>query len=94
MTQFYNTILNFIVNHAISGKNYGHILNIWKAIKMNIMEDYNELHLKIDVSVPAFWKTFWKKSIHSFELDLTHYLSSLCYSWNIVLRFTDVNLIN
>ena len=58
------------------------------------MEDYNELYLKIDVSVLTFWKTFWKKSINSFELDLTHYLSSPCNSWNTVLRFTDVNLIN
>ena len=55
------------------------------------MEDYNELYLKIDVSVLTFWKTFWKKSINSFELDLTHYLSSPCNSWNTVLRFTDVN---
>ena len=27
-----------------------HILGIWKAFKMNTMKDYDDLHLKVDVS--------------------------------------------
>ena len=33
-----------------------------------------------------------KESINSFELDLAYYLSTLRYSWDAMLRFTDVNV--
>ena len=32
-----------------------------------------------------------KKSINSFQLVPAHYLSTLGYSWDAILRFTDVN---
>ena len=34
---------------AISDKNCEHVLNIWKAFKVNIMKDYHDLYLKVDV---------------------------------------------
>ena len=37
------------------------------------------------------FETFRKESINSFELDHAHYLSTHGYSWDTMLRFTDVN---
>ena len=57
------------------------------------MKEYFDMYLKIDVLLLAcVSETFKTKSINSFELDLAHYLSTPCYSWNSVLRLTDINL--
>ena len=39
--KFYNTL----TNRAISDKNYEHVVNVWKAFKMNNMKDYYDLYL-------------------------------------------------
>ena len=36
-------------NCAISDKNYEHALNVWKTLRMKIMRDYHDLHLKVDI---------------------------------------------
>ena len=57
------------------------------------MEDYEVLYFKIDISLLAcVFEIFGKESINYFELDPSHYLSTPGYSWNTMLRFTDVNL--
>ena len=72
-----------MTNRAISDKNYEHILNVWKAFKMNIMKDYHDLYLKVDVLLlTSVFETFRKESINSFELDFAHYLSTSGYSWD------------
>ena len=38
------------------------------------------------------FETFRKVSINCFKLDPAHYLSIPGYNWDVVLRFTDVNL--
>ena len=58
------------------------------------MKEYFDMYLKIDALLLACVSEIFKtKSIYSFELDLAHYLSTPCYSWNPVLTLTDVNLI-
>ena len=60
---------------------------------MNTMKDYHDLYLKVDVLLLAcVFETFRKDSINYFELDAAHYLSTPGYSWDAMLRFTDVNL--
>ena len=51
------------------------------------------MYLKVDVLllIPLF-ETFRKKSINSFEFDPTYYLSTPSYTWDAMLRFTDVTL--
>ena len=58
---------------------------------MNTMKDYDDLYLKVDVSFSTcVFETFWKESINYFELS-AHYLSTPGYSWDAILKFTDVN---
>ena len=88
--QFYNTS----TNQAINDKNYGHALHVWKGFKMSTMEDCNNLYLKVVffLLVACVFEIFRKESINSYELDVDYYLSTLGYSWDAMLKFTDVNL--
>ena len=38
------------------------------------------------------FENFRKELMNSFELDSAHYLSTLGYSWNAMLGFSDLNL--
>ena len=40
----------------------------------------------------CMFETFRKESINSFEFDPAYYLSTPGYSWDAMLRFTDVNV--
>ena len=42
--------------------------------------------------VACVFEIFRKESINSYELDMDYYLSTLGYSWDAMLKFTDVNL--
>ena len=82
-----------MINHAISDKIYDHVLNVWKAFKMNAMKNYHDLHLKVDVLwLACVSETFRKESIHSFDLDSAHCLSTPGYSLDAIQKFTDVSL--
>ena len=61
----------------ISDKNYKHVVNVWKAFKMNAMKEYHDLDLKFNVLLLlCVFGTFKKESINSFELDPVHYFST------------------
>ena len=60
---------------------------------MNTMKDYHDLYLKVDVLLLACgFEIFRKESMNSIELDFAHYLSTLGYSWDAMLSFSDLNL--
>ena len=57
------------------------------------MKDYRYLYLKVYVLLLAcVLETFRKESKNSFELNPAHYLSTLGYSWDAMLRFRVVDL--
>ena len=59
---------------------------------MNTMKNYHDLCLHVDVLLlTRVLETFKKESIKSFELAPDRYLSTHGYSWNVMLRFIDVN---
>ena len=67
-------------------------ISIWKAFRIDIMEDYYDLYLKTDVLVLVYvFETFKKESTNFFELDPGNYLSTPSYIWDVIIRFTDVN---
>ena len=81
------------LNCSISNKYYEHVLNVWKAFKMNSMKDYYDSNLKVVVLwLACMFGTFRKESINSLELDPAHYLSTPGYSWDAILRLKGVNL--
>ena len=82
-------------NHAISDRNYEHVLTFWEIFKMTTMKDCHDFNLKCDTLLLAsLFVTFRKGSINFFELDTAHYSSTTGYIWDTILRFTDVKLIS
>ena len=82
-----------LANRDVSNKNYKHVLNVWKAFKMNTMKDHHDLYLKVDILLlTCVVENFRKECMNSFELNPAHFLSTPSYSWNALLKFTDVNL--
>ena len=70
-----------LINHAISDKNYEHVLNVQRAFKMYTMKDYHDLYLKVNVLLlTCVFETFEKRIHNSFELDPAYYLSTPGYS--------------
>ena len=47
--RFYSSL----ANRKISGKEYEHVLNVWKKSEMKTMKDYHDLYLKCDVLLLA-----------------------------------------
>ena len=84
---------NTLTNPAISDKNCKDVLNVWKAFKINTLKYYHDLHLHGDVLlIVCVFETFRNECINSFELDPAYYLLTPGYSWDAMLRFTDVTL--
>ena len=71
-----------MTNHAITDKNYEHVVNVWKAFKMNNMKNYHDLYFKVDALLLAFcvFETFRKVYIIYFQLHPAQYLSTSVYS--------------
>ena len=75
-------------------KNSVHFLSnsVWKFFTMNTTKDYHDLYLKVGALLLACgFETFRKESVNSFELDSSHYLSTLGIRWDSMLRFSDFN---
>ena len=52
----------------------------------------NDLYLKVSVLLLAYvFETLRKESISPFDLDSAHYVFTLDYSWNAMLRFPYIN---
>ena len=69
-----------MTNRAISGKTFEDVLSVWKAIKINTINDYHDLLLKFNVLLLAYvFETFREESINSFELNPAHYLFTVYF---------------
>ena len=77
---------NTLANHAVSYKNYEHVLNIWKTLVMSNIKDRHDLYLEVLLMICAF-ETYGKECINYFELNPTLFLST-----SGLQRFGDVDL--
>ena len=60
--KFYNTLTNL----ASSNKNHEHVLNVWKAFKIDTMKDYHDLYVKVDVLLLACVFEIYRKELTFF----------------------------
>ena len=82
-----------MANCAISGENYKCVLNTSETFKITTMKDYHDLYLNVDVLFLAcVYEAFRKEFLNSFAIETVPYLSTPCYSWDTMVRFTDINL--
>ena len=66
-----------LTNRKITGKEYEHVLNVWKKIEMNTIKDDHKLYLKCHVLLLAdVFDTFRNNSLMNYGLYSSHYLSA------------------
>ena len=82
----YYTRLN---DEGISDENYAHVQEVWKTFETKNLEDYHNLHNKVDVLLLSdVFENFRDLCIKNFNLDRAHYYTAL----DAALKVTKVEL--
>ena len=77
----------------ITNEDYEKAQNIWKHFKLKNMQEYNELYLKTDVLLRAdVFENFRKQCIETYKLNPIHYYTSQGFSFDSMLKFTEIQL--
>lgn len=87
------SFFNKLTSEPISNDDYNHALNVWETFNFKNLGEYTDFYLKCDVLLlsDAFEK-FRCISLHNYNLDPCHYVSSPSLSWDAMLLFTDIKL--
>ena len=87
--QFYS-ILN---DQHITDDEHDHAKKVWKTFKIQTMGEYHDLHLGSDVLLLTdVFKNFRKTCMQYYKLDPCHYVTSPGFSWDAMLKMTNIKL--
>ncbi|XP_037911964.1 uncharacterized protein LOC119652098 [Hermetia illucens] len=87
--QFYNKLNDESVSH----KDYVHTSRIWEEFSIKNLGEYSDLYLKIDVLLLAdVFEEFRSNCYNTYGLDPAHYFTLPGYTWDAMLKCTDVTL--
>ena len=85
-------LFSSLTNRNITGKEYEHVLNVWKKFEMKSMKVYHDLHLKCDVLLLAdVFEKFRNNSVKNYGCP-SHYLSAPGLSWDAMIKMTKIKL--
>lgn len=77
----------------ISDEQYAFAQNIWNTFKIGNMREYTSLYLKTDVLLLAdIFEQFRDNCIKMYEVDPAHYYTLPGYSWDCMLKKTQVQI--
>lgn len=78
---------------GITDSEYKHAHNVWTTGKMETLKEYHDFYLKTDVLLLAdVFEDFRNSGMTSYNLDPARYWTLPGYSWDCMLKFTDINL--
>lgn len=78
---------------TISNEEYEFAKKVWNTFKIKTLREYTDLYLKTDVLLLAdIFENFRDKSIKIHELDPAHYFTLPGYSWDCMLKYTEVKV--
>ena len=87
--EFYS-ILN---DEYISDEDYKHAQHVWNTFSLKNMGEYHDLYLASDVLLLAdVFENFRKTCLEYCKLDPCHYFTSPGFSWDAMLKMTDIKL--
>ena len=87
--EFYS-VLN---DEHISDEDYKHAQNVWNAFSLDNMGNYHNLYLKSDILLLAdVFENFRKTCLQYYKLDPCHYFTSPGFSWDAMLKMTNIKL--
>ena len=88
-TEFYS-VLN---QEAISDADYHHAQKVWETFNCQTLGDYHDVYLKSDVLLLAdVFESFRDTALATYKLDPAHYFTAPGFSWDSMLKFTEVEL--
>ena len=77
----------------ISDENYAHTQKVWETFEMKNLEDYHNLHNRVDVLLLAdVFENFRDICIKNYKLDPAHYYTAPGLAWDAALKVTEVKL--
>ena len=77
----------------ISEEDYKHAQQVWDTFSCKSLKDYHDVYLGSDVLLLAdVFENFRKTALATYGLDPTHYLTLPGYSWDALLKSTNVSL--
>ena len=78
---------------GISDENYAHAQNVWETFDMRNLEDYHNLHNRVDVLLFAdVFENFRDICNKNYKLDPAHYYIAPGLAWDAALKVTEVEL--
>ena len=87
--KFYSSLSD----EGISEEDYKHAQEVWDTFDCRNIGDYHDLYLRSDVFLLAdVFENFRKTAISTYGLDPAHYYTLPGYSWDALLKCTNVSL--
>ena len=82
-----------LTEEAISDADYAHATRTWDAFQCTSFRDYMETYLKADVlQLADIFESFRDTCLKYYELDPAPYLSTPNFTWDAMLKMTEVEL--
>ncbi|XP_031633765.1 uncharacterized protein LOC116347343 [Contarinia nasturtii] len=77
----------------ISDEQYSHAQNVWNTFNIRTLQEYTKIYLKTDVLLLAdIFENFRDNCIKLYGLDPAHYYTLPGYSWDCMLKYTNVEI--
>ncbi|KAJ8976759.1 hypothetical protein NQ317_003719 [Molorchus minor] len=84
---------NKLNDEDVSEDDYIHAQNVWKDFKLTNLKEYTQLYLKTDVLLLAdVFENFRERCLNTYGLDPAHYYTLPGYTWDCMLKHTNVKL--
>ena len=88
-SEFYSKLSN----EHITDSAYKHAQEVWDTFDCRNVGDYHDLYLKTDVLLLTdVFENFRKTAMATYGLDPTHYYTLPGYSWDCLLKLTNIEL--
>lgn len=84
---------NRLTNTNISDEDYLHAEKVWSNFNIGTLGEYSDLYLKTDVLLLAdIFENFRTNCMESYKLDPAHYYTLPGFAWDVMLKYTCVEL--
>ena len=82
-----------LTGETVSEADYGHAQNVGRTFALFDLSQYSDLYLKIDVLLLAdVFENFRNTCLTSYDLDPAYYYTLPWYTWDAMLKYTQVRL--
>jgi len=89
----YEDFYSKVSGKNISKKEYQHAQHIWNHFNIKTMGEYHDLYLQLDVLLLADVMTKFRQTcMEHYKLDPVHFYTLPNFSWNAMLKMTDVSI--